>query len=508
MQERVQERGALLLKIEDMTKLFGSVVALDRVTLSVHAGEILGMIGENGSGKSTVSSIFSGMQPPDSGRMFFLGRQWAPRNMKEALSGGVGMILQENGTVPGITVAENLFLCRSGEFGAWGGGIPVRRGELLRAARQALDDIGAEHISAEAITGELDMMDRKLLEIAKVWMQKPKILVVDETTTALSYTGRKILYRLMRRLRDSGGAVVFISHDLDEIMEQCDVLTVLRDGKIIRSFAKPEFDPDAIRTAMIGRELEGDYYRSDYGAPTDPEVVLEARDVSVPGVLSHVSLQLHRGEILGIGGLSASGMHPLGKLLFGALRPRTGEVLVYGRPLSSPSGAMRNGMGYAAKDRDLESLCLSASVKENIAIAGLDRMSGGSPLILPGRERRYVREQIDFMRIKCASPTQPVSQLSGGNKQKVVFGKWIGAGAEILILDCPTRGIDIGVKQTMYHLMYRMKSEGKSIVMISEELTELLGMSDRLLMMKNGAISGEFLRHPDLDDRELIRYMI
>ncbi len=496
-----------------MTKIFGPVVALDGVDLSVLPGEVHGLIGENGSGKSTISSIFSGLQAADSGEMLFLGREWHPATMQEALSRGVGMLLQENGTVPGITVAENLFLCRSRAFGAfrgregrrWG---PIHRRALYRAAKEALHDIGADHISPEAITGELDMMDRKLIEIAKVWLQKPRLLVVDETTTALSQTGREILYGLVRRLRDNGGAVVFISHDLEEITERCDRLTVLRDGRIIRVFSREEFEENAIRTAMIGRELEGDYYRSDYGEKPSPEVVLEAKGITLGERLRGIDLQLHRGELLGIGGLSACGMHLFGKVLFGALRPERGEVLTGDRPIRSPAEAMAAGIGYAAKDRDLESLCLSASVGENIAIAGLDRMARGGSFILPGTERKYVQEQIDFMRVKCASPDQPVSQLSGGNKQKVVFGKWIGAGADILILDCPTRGIDIGVKQTMYRLMYQMKSEGKSIVMISEELTELIGMSDRLIMMKDGQISGEFSRRPGLSDADLIEYMI
>ncbi len=510
---KVEKSGSILLEIRNMTKTFGPVTALDRVNLTVRRGEIRGLIGENGSGKSTVTSIFAGMQPADSGSMLFHGKPWEPHTMTEALQNGIGMIVQESGTVPGITVAENLFLCRTQEFSSfrspsgkqfgW-----IRGKELRRAAEEALNDIGAGHIKADAITSSLDMMDRKLLEIAKVWMRKPEILVVDETTTALSQKGREIIYGLMERMKASGGAVVFISHDLEEITERCDTLTVLRDGKIIRTFEKEEFDPDQIRTAMIGREMRGEYYRTDPLPSRGEQVALEARELSCGDRVQKVSFCAYEGEILGIGGLSDCGMHLLGKLLYGAVRPDGGEVLVRGEPLHRPAQAMAQKVGYVAKDRDTESLCTGASIRQNIAIAGIPLFSAGGVWVLPGKEKKYVRRQIDFMKIKCVSMNQPVFQLSGGNKQKVVFGKWIGAGSEILILDCPTRGIDIGVKQTMYQLMRRMKEEGKTILMISEELTELIGMSDRLLIMKNGRISKEFPRSPDLDDAKIIRYMI
>ncbi|MGN1096030.1 MAG: sugar ABC transporter ATP-binding protein, partial [Eubacteriales bacterium] len=422
-----------------------------------------------------------------------------------ALSRGVGMIVQESGTVPGITVAENMFICESGRFSKYGF---VSDKAMKRAAQTALDDIGAGHIKAGMITGSLDMMDRKLIEVAKVWMQNPEIIVVDETTTSLSQKGRDIIYDLMERMKNTNRAVVFISHDLDEIMEKCDTLTVLRDGHIIRTFEKEEFDADAIRTSMIGRELKGDYYRSDYDGSYSDDVVLEMKNVTYKNRVIDMSLQAHKGEILGIGGLSHCGMHTLGKVLYGALKPDSGEVLVHGKRVKDPSFSMKNKVGYVAKDRDIESLCTSASIRDNIAIAGMDEYAVGGHFIFSSKEKKYVKEQIDFMKIKCFSMDQPVSQLSGGNKQKVVFGKWIGCGSDILILDCPTRGIDIGVKQTMYQLMYQMKKEGKTIIMISEEMTELMGMADRLVIMKDGKITKEFPRSASLTDAEIIKYMV
>ncbi|MCI8537199.1 MAG: sugar ABC transporter ATP-binding protein [Oscillospiraceae bacterium] len=515
--ERAAEHE-IIMECRKITKTFGPVVALDQVDLTVRRGEVRGLIGENGSGKSTVTSIFSGMQPADSGEMTYKGQPWKPSSMQWAATQGVGMIVQETGTVPEITVAENMFLCQADRFASFGGKSGKRWGfingrAMVRAAQEALDDIGASHIRASAVTNTLDMQDRKLVEVAKVWMQNPEIIVVDETTTALSQTGRDIIYDLMDRMRKSNRSVVFISHDLDEIKERCDTLTVLRDGHIIRTFEKEEYEDDAIRTAMIGREMEGDYYRSDWDGSCGEKVVLEIKDANLGDQMVEFSLQAHEGEILGIGGLSHCGMHTVGKVLFGDIRPASGSVLVYsqkeeGEEVVNPAFAMKRGIGYVAKDRDVESLNTQTSIRDNIAIAGLDRIAINDFLILFGREKAYVEEQREQMQIKCFSIDQEVSQLSGGNKQKVVFGKWIGCGSRILILDCPTRGIDVGVKQAMYQMMYHMKREGKTIVMISEEMTELMGMSDRLIIMKDGRITKEFQRSPDLSDHEIIKYMI
>ena len=319
---------------------------------------------------------------------------------------------------------------------------------------------------------------------------------------------QKRWFDLLDGIRHNAPAVTWTRDKIKEIIDKCDTLTVLRDGKIIRTFEKEEFDPDLIRTSMIGRQLQGDYYRSDVDATHFSRVAVEVRDVSLPDRLNGVSFDAYEGEILGIGGLSSCGMHTLGKVLFGAEKPKTGSVSVGGKQVKDPRSAMKAGVGYAAKDRDTESLCLSASVKDNIASVGMDRFATAGFLIFPSEERKYVAARIDEMNVKCFSPDQPVSELSGGNKQKVVFSKWIGYGCDVLVLDCPTRGIDIGVKQMMYSLMYKMKTEGTTIIMISEELSELIGMSDRLLIMKDGRITKEFLRNAGLTDADIIGYMV
>jgi len=497
-----------ILEMKHIRKCFSSTVALDDVELNVYPGEIRGLIGENGSGKSTISTIAAGMQKCDKGQMIFQGEVWQPKSMIDALQKGIGIIVQESGTIAGISVAENIFLAEVDPFRIWGGKGPVSRAAMNKAADAVLDNIGVTHVRGYMQMGDLDFQTRKLVEIAKVVMKDPQILIVDETTTALSQEGREILYGIMKKYREEGRAVIFISHDLDEIISVCDTLTVLRDGHLIRTFQKEEFDEDLIRTSMIGRELKGDYYRGDYTPSHLEEVTLTAEHITLPGTLEDVSLQLRKGEIVGIGGLSHCGMHDLGKILFGARKPASGTVKAGGVVITNETVAMKQGIGYVAKDRDTESLTLSASIRDNIAIAGMDRFAVKNFLILDGKEKQYVDRQIAALEIKCADRDQQVSQLSGGNKQKVVFGKWIGRDSDILILDCPTRGVDIGVKRAMYQLMLQLKQEGKSILMISEEMPELMGMSDRLIIMKDGRIMKEFARSKDLSDAEIIKYMI
>ena len=496
-----------ILEMKHIRKTFVSTVALGDVDLNVYPGEIRGLIGENGSGKSTISSIAAGMQRADSGEMRYHGEVWNPSSMIDALSKGIGMIVQESGTIQGVSVAENLFLGETKQFpGPFG---TVDRKAMNARADEALQAIGVKNVSGAMPMGVLDFQTRKLVEIAKVVMKDPEILVVDETTTALSQEGRSILYALIKKFRDEGKAVLFISHDLDEIMEVCDTLTVLRDGAIIRHFTKDQFDADAIRTSMIGRQLQGDYYRSDCTPSHLDEVAVKAQHVCLDQALRDVSLTVYKGEIVGIGGLSHCGMHQLGKILFGAIRPDSGEVVTGdGVKITGETVAMKENFGYVSKDRDVESLSLSASIRDNIAIAGMERYAVNDFLILNSREKVYVDKQIADLSIKCADRDQAVSQLSGGNKQKVVFGKWIGRGSEVLILDCPTRGVDIGVKRAMYRLMTELKNEGKSIVMISEEMPELMGMCDRLFIMKDGEIKHEFARSATLSDAEIIQYMI
>ena len=495
-----------LMEVRHMDKNFGVTVALNDVSFELERGYVYGLIGENGSGKSTVSSIIAGMQPATKGEMFYEGKLWLPTSMLMAQENGIGMIVQEAGTIPNISVAENIFLGHEKMFAK---GPFVDKAKMNDAAQELLKKLGIEdHFKATDRTSDLDMQARKVIEIAKCMYWQPELLIVDETSTALSHEGREFLYRMMKEQRENNKTVLFISHDLDEMCEHCDKLTVLRDGVIIGTLDKKDYDQDVIRKMMVGREVKGDYYRADNNGYSD-EVVLKADCITTPHTLLCFDLELHKGEILGIGGLSDCGMHTIGRALFGVEKILDGKVVTAdGTVINNPVTAINKKIAYVSKNRDQESLGLSATIFENIASTCYKINAFFANLISSKKEKRYVNKEVEDLLIKCAGVNYNVNTLSGGNKQKVVFGKWMAMDADILILDCPTRGIDVGVKASMYKLMYDLKMQGKSIVLISEELQEIIGMADRVIMLKDGEITAEKMRGPELTEHALIDYMI
>lgn len=313
----------LILKVEHMYKSFGITKALQDVSFHVRKGQVLGLIGENGSGKSTVTSIIAAIQQADSGEMYLEGEKYTPRNTTEAIAAGVCMILQEKGTFDSLTVAKNLFVGKEERFVHHGF---LNNQEMIREGQKALDAIGATHIRAEMPLTALNFEDRKLVEVARAIYSNPKILVVDETTTALSRNGRDILYDIMNKMKKEGKSVIFISHDLDEIMEVCDTVTILRDGIYIDTIEKNDYQAPVLRKLMVGREVSDNYYRTDLESCKNTEVVLELKNVSCKE-LKNISFQLHKGEILGFGGLGDCGMHVLGNVTFGLTEPDLGKVL-------------------------------------------------------------------------------------------------------------------------------------------------------------------------------------
>ena len=497
----------VIFEARHMHKAFGPTIALKDVDFQLRRGEIRGLVGENGSGKSTIMSIASGMQPATSGEMLYLGKPWKPATMVESQNAGISMILQEANTIPGVTVAQNLFAGSEKDFSICG---VINMFKMYKAADALLEKFGVGHIKARDRIDALTFEDRKLIEIVRCVRDDTQILVVDETTTALSMEGREILYKLIHRMAAEDKAVVFISHDMDEILEQCTDLTVLRDGDIIGHLNRAEMDaPDAvqkIRYMMVGREIGEKYYREDYDPSHQDEVALELKNISF-GPIRGFSLTLHKGEIVGFGGLSGCGMHEIGRAAYGLEKLETGEVIRNGAKITDCLQAIQHGIGYISKNRDTESLILDAAIQENIVLPSLTALQKRG-FISPAREKKMADEQIDAFRIKCGSGRQYVNTLSGGNKQKVSFAKWMAKGSEVVIMDCPTRGVDIGVKQAMYALIEQMKKEGKAILMISEELSELIGMADRIIIMKDFEVSHEFTRSADLRQTDIIEYMI
>ena len=495
----------VILKADHIVKNFGLTHALKDVSFQIERGEIIGLIGENGSGKSTFSSIISGVYPMSSGSLKLNGEDYKPTSIIDAQNHGIAMIAQEMGTLASIRVADNIFLGKEHCFTSHG---LVDQKKMYREAQKALDKVGIKNIHPQDITSKYGFEDRKLIEVVRALYTDPDIFIVDETTTALSQTGRDIIYRIVREFREQNKSVLFISHDLSEIMSVCTKLIVLRDGDFIRELDKSEFDESLIKELMVGRKLDDNYYRSDYDGSYDDEVVVKVNNVHVKGSLDGVSLELHKGEILGVGGLTDCGMHELGKVMFGNIKPIWGEVVLgNGKTVHCERGAMDYHVGYVSKNRDQESVILTASILDNLVLPSFKKVRKVG-LIFSGAEKKFANGIVKEMSIKCGTPQQDVGDLSGGNKQKVAFGKWLGNDSEIYILDCPTRGIDIGVKASMYQLMYQLKQEGKAILMISEELPELIGMSDRILIMKDGQIKDSFERSDKLTESELIKVML
>lgn len=465
--------GEIFIETRELTKHFGEVVAVDAVSIKIELGKVLGLIGENGSGKSTISSMISGIHSITSGEIYLKGQPYKPSDPGDARKHGIGMIVQEAGTVDYISVAENIFLGEEGKFAKFG---VVNRSKMEAEASKALSLVGLD-IDVTAPAAAYNFETRKLIEIGKVLYYNPELLIVDETTTALSQDGRDKIHEIMRKFAEEGKAVLFISHDLPELMETCDELIVLRDGQYIAKMDKSEFDEDKIKQTMVGRKIEGNYYRSDYDSSCSEEVALCAEDVNT-ATLKNINLKVHKGEIVGIGGLSGSGMHEVGKLFFGMEKVISGKVTAYapekltvkekrsvhiqrfkdtwkligykvkklfgkggekpqldlaGVKIAKPDtcyeiknigNAFTAGIGYISKDRDRETLITAATIKENLCLSATDLLNvfGFIPAV---REGEFTQEQVDGLKIKCSSPNQLVRELSGGNKQKVSFGKWI-----------------------------------------------------------------------------------
>lgn len=497
-----------LLSTRGINKSFGATRALIDVDIDIYFGEIRGLIGENGSGKSTFSSIVAGAQKEDSGTFTLKGKEYFPKNMVDAQKHGVSMVIQEMGTITGITVASNIFAGRLEQFAKLG---LLDWKRINAEADKVLEDIGAPEIKGAMMIDQLNFEDRKIVEIARAMSTNPDLLIVDETTTALATKGRRLIYNLINHMKKENKSVLFISHDLDELLDVCDTVTVLRDGVVIDTVDKEDMSINLMRNLMVGRDLVGSYYRDDYDGSHSDELLLEAKNISLRPYFRNINIKLHKGEILGFGGLSDCGMHEIGKVLYGIEKPLTGEVILTQNsvPVNNPTTAVTNNMAYVSKDRDKESIIMGATILSNIVLPSLRRLRKRISGFISGKaERNLADAQIETMSIKCRTSKQLVKELSGGNKQKVVFSKWLGTDSDIFVLDCPTRGIDVGVKADMYKLMMELKRQGKAIIMISEELLELIGMSDRIMLFKNGQFTKELYRSASLSEKDVIEYII
>ncbi|WP_324030402.1 ATP-binding cassette domain-containing protein [Pantoea sp. JZ2] len=486
---------AFALEAEGISKLFPGVKALDNVSLRVRPGTVHALMGENGAGKSTLMKCLIGMYRPDQGSIKIKGEPVQFRDTMDALRSGISMIHQELNLVPHMTVAENIWLGREPvKFGF------VDHARLNEETQQLLSRLNIR-LKADRLVGELSIASQQMVEIAKAVSWNSDIVIMDEPTSALTETEVAHLFTIIRDLREQGKAIVYISHKMDEIFAITDEISVFRDGNWVGSDSTSAFTRQSLITKMVGRELTQLFPKFNNAIG---EEVLTVRHLSCQDRFSDVSFGVRRGEILGVAGLVGAGRSEVMESLFGMVPFDSGEILIDGVPVAidSPSVAIEKGMAFLTEDRKKSGLFLVLSVLENMSIVNMPEYSGKGGFVSHVKMAQDCMDQIRRLNIKTPTMDQIINNLSGGNQQKVLIARWLLAQPKILILDEPTRGIDVGAKAEIYRLISELANRGVAIIMVSSELPEILGMSDRIMVMHGGRITG--ILDKDEADQETI----
>jgi len=489
-----------LFRMEGISKRYGGVRALEKAELSVTAGSIHAILGENGAGKSTLIKVMAGVVAPDEGRMMLDGSEVSFASPAAANQAGIVCIFQELSLVPELSVADNIVISDPPtRFGM------IDRKAQRRIAEEALARAGATDIHPLALVKDLPLSRRQMVEIAKALARKPRILILDEATSALAAADVAKIFGVLKRLRSEGLALLYISHRMNEIAELADQCTVFRNGRNVASYAAGSKSDGEVVELMIGREYSH-IFPSKPARHAAAVPVLEARKLSWTDRLDNVSLTVGAGEIVGLGGLDGQGQRELLLAFFGVLRGLTGEILIDGKPvaIASPSDARddRIGMALIPEDRKTEGLMLPMTVRENLSFAALDRLSKAG-VIDRAAEQRLIDGMVELLAIKTAGLDIPVGALSGGNQQKVVIAKWLMRQPRIILLNDPTRGIDVGTKQELYQLMRKLADAGAAILFYSTDYDELIGCCDRVLVLYDGAVKRELVG-PEITEHALI----
>lgn len=481
-----------LLEMKGITKFYPGVVALDHVDFSVKPGEVHALLGENGAGKSTLIKILAGAEQRDEGEIWFDGQSYDRYSPHDAIEMGISVIYQEFNLVSKMTVEENIFLGKE-----YRNGIFTDKKAMLQKARQVIEPLGGD-IDPKVKVSDLSVAYQQLVEISKAIINKSKIVVMDEPSAALSLNELEILFKLIRQFKSEGTSVIYISHRLEEVFEIADRVSVFRDGKYVATKQVAETNKDQLITLMVGRELSGDYPQNDQKSD---DVILKVHGIT-NNKLKNISFELHRNEILGITGLVGAGRTELVRAIFGA-DPYLGDIYIKGEKVDirSPQDAISHGISFLPEDRKRNGILLEMPVRFNMSIASIKKFARYG-LVNRVKENETVQKFVDAIQIKTPDLEQKAKNLSGGNQQKVILGKWLACDSDIIIFDEPTRGIDVGAKQEIYLLMNQLVREGKSIILVSSELPEIIGMSDRVLVIYEGAITAV------LDKSELSQELI
>jgi ribose transport system ATP-binding protein len=474
----------VILEIRDVTKSFGPVMALKSMQLKVRRGRVHTILGENGAGKSTLMKILAGVYQPTSGSIVLGGAPYAPADPQEAAKAGLAIVFQELSLCNNMTVAENILATREPATAGF-----INDRALVAKAAALVDELGLPVDVTEKV-GNLSIAQRQLVEIAKGLSHDAKVVILDEPTSSLSDSEADILFRVIEELKREGVAVIYISHRMEEIMRLSDDITVMRDGSYIGTREKQDTTIDELIALMVGRDMN-EIYPPREGTVPSGTPVLKVRNLTREGEFADISFEVGAGEILGFFGLVGSGRSEVMNTLFGIKRASAGAVFIDGAPvaIASPADAIIRGMAFVTENRKEEGLVLSHSVSSNISMVGLRKFANLFGFLRRGRERQAAAEEVTRLAIKTASLETPAGALSGGNQQKIVLAKWLLTRPKILILDEPTRGVDVGAKFEIYKIIRQLAAEGTAILLISSELPEVIGMSDRIAVMHEGRLS-------------------
>jgi ribose transport system ATP-binding protein len=503
---------ASVLALRDVGKRFPGVHALKDVSIEIRPHEVVGLIGENGAGKSTLMRILAGVYQPDAGEIMLGGRRVVLRGATDAMRHGIGMVFQEQSLLTNLTVGENVWLGNEARFTR--GGF-VRWRELHDAARRQLAKVGLQDVDPRGRTADLGFATRQMVELAKALTLEEQahghlVILLDEPTSVLERADIDLLFARVRELRDRA-SFVFVSHRLDEVLELSDRVYVMKDGAVVAELPAADADVHTLHRLMVGRGLQAEYYREPLQRPHGDEVVLAAEGLGLAGAYHDVSFELHAGEILGIAGVIGSGREELARTLAGFAPHDAGRLVVNGAEarLGSPAMAADRGIGYIPRERRTEGLVLFLSVAANITLASLAELERAG-LIDIGAERRVARGWVERLRIRTPGIQTLCLNLSGGNQQKVVLAKWLTARSRILVLDHPTRGLDVGAKEEVYDLVRALTAEGMAVILTSDTLEETIGLSHNVLVMRDGQVTHRADASPGRKPQqvELIEHMV
>ncbi len=493
-----------ILRFENISKTFPGVKALKNMSFEIRRGDVHVLLGENGAGKSTLIKILTGVYQADEGGTIYLNEK--PVQIHDILQSrklGIGTVFQENSLIPHLNVAENVFLTR--EIRTASGTIDWKR--TYEECERWIRELGVDHINPRTQVRRLSVADQQIVEIVKVFSQNPSIIILDEPTSSLSEHEIKNLFRIIETLKKKGVTFIYVSHRMEEIRQIGDRATIFRDGELTGEIENCKTaDMDEIINMIVGRTLEEKFPARE---SCIGEVLFEVRDIQVPNTIYDISFRLHRGEVLGFSGLVGSGRTSTAKAIIGAIPRTSGEIYINGRQVrvTNPAEAIANGIGYLPEDRKVEGLILSKSVKENITLPSLKRKFSKGVILDAKKERKTAEEYREKLRIKTPGINRLSKFLSGGNQQKVVFAKWLCSEANIYIFDEPTRGIDVGAKSEIYQIINDLVGKGAAVIVISSELPEILGICDRVLVMRDGRITADIDRR-DATQERIMSYSI